>query len=72
MTSQIKIFFLVLFIINVIAGFSVSLFYNILAGIIAFALLLLLNAVGYAIILKMSKITQRKDNAETGNNTQPK
>lgn len=69
MTRQIKIFFLSLLAVNVILGVCVAVFYNIMAGIIAFSLLLLLNAVGYAIILKMSKISEGKNNGTERNDS---
>lgn len=59
--KYIKIFFFILFALDIAAGFALAHFLTILHGIVAAAVLLILNLTVFAIILKMQKIKEQND-----------
>ncbi len=50
-----KIFFYFLFIIDIITGILLSVFFNVIVGIITACVLLFINTVTFSVILKIEK-----------------
>ncbi|MCL1971433.1 MAG: hypothetical protein FWG57_00365 [Endomicrobia bacterium] len=59
--KHIKILFYTLFVFNIAAGIAAAKFFGILQGIIAAAVLFILNITVYAIILKMHRIKEQSN-----------
>ena len=57
-----KLFFYFLFIIDIVIGIILSLFFNILFGIITAATLLFINIVTFVVILKLEKKKKETEN----------
>ena len=55
MEKGLKLFFYILFILDIVIGIILSLFLNIVVGITAACDLLLINIVTFIVILKMEK-----------------
>jgi hypothetical protein len=59
--KYIKILFCILFASDIAAGIAAGILFGAAQGIIAAAVLLILNITVYAIILKMQKIKEQRD-----------
>jgi hypothetical protein len=59
--KHIKIFFYILFVLDILAGLTAAQFFGILHGIIVSAVLLILNVTVYVIILKIQKVKEHSD-----------
>ena len=55
MTKGLKLFFYILFVLDIIVGIVLSLFLNLVVGIITACALLLINIVTFIVILKIDK-----------------
>ena len=55
MTKGLKLFFYILFVLDIIVGIVLSLFLNLVVGIITACALLLINIVTFIVILKIEK-----------------
>ena len=55
MTKGLKLFFYILFVHDIIVGIALSLFLNLVVGIITACALLLINIVTFIVILKIDK-----------------
>ena len=62
MAKGLKLFFYILFILDIIIGIILSLFLNIVVGITAACVLLLINIVTFFVILKIEKKRQEFSN----------
>ncbi|MDR0800063.1 MAG: hypothetical protein LBN01_00825 [Endomicrobium sp.] len=58
--KKIKIFFYILFALDIFAGCIVAEFVNLFAGIVTASVLLILNITVYAVILKVMKVGNNK------------
>ncbi|MBR3654282.1 MAG: hypothetical protein IKN62_02465 [Elusimicrobia bacterium] len=62
MANGLKIFFYILFFLDIIIGIILSLFLNPVIGITAACVLLLINIVTFVVILKIEKKKQEINN----------
>ncbi|MDR2771957.1 MAG: hypothetical protein LBB93_00625 [Elusimicrobiota bacterium] len=58
--KSVKKLFYGLFVLDIAAGFVVGAKFNFVFGIITSAVLLIINVIGYAVILKMEKKANEK------------